>query len=188
MNRPSDPHRPHDSLTGGRRQRQVPDRIDRYYVPLGVIEAADRAMRRFGREGRECYVWWGGYFASEGLAQVVTAVCPEVSTDFGRIHLGLRELGALHLELRALDQVLLVELHTHPPGAGGQNEVDAAHPAVTYPGFISIVVPDFATPRFHDLRQTYVYEYGTGGVWRQLDREEIGRRFVVEPQFRGVRT
>jgi hypothetical protein len=151
-----------------------------------VLEATDRVMRRFGREGRECYVWWGGYFTADGDAQVLTAIYPEIATTFGRIHLGLDELTLLHGELRALDQVLLVELHTHPPDAGGQNEVDAAHPAATYVGFISIVVPEFAEPRFHDLRQAYVYEYLVGGRWRQLDAEEIQARFIVEEQVRRV--
>jgi hypothetical protein len=143
-------------------------------------------MRRFGREGREGYVWWGGYFTADGDAQVLTAICPEIPTTFGRVYLGLDELTLLHGELRALDQVLLVELHTHPPGAGGQNEVDAAHPAATYTGFISIVVPDFAEPRFHDLRRTYVYEYLVGGHWRELDAQEIQARFIVEEQVRRV--
>lgn len=178
--------RPYDSSPAGRRVRPVPDRINRYYVPLAVLEATDRVMRRFGLERRECYVWWGGYFTADGDAQVLTAICPEVPTTFGRVHLGLGELTLLHAELRALDQVLLVELHTHPPGAGGQNEVDAAHAAATYAGFISIVVPDFAEPRFHDLRRTYVYEYLIGGRWRQLDAEEIQARFVVEEQVRRV--
>lgn len=179
-------HRPYQSPPAGRRRRAVPDRIARYYIPLAVLEATDRVMRRFGREGRECYVWWGGYFTADGDAQVLTAIYPEIATTFGRVHLGLDELTLLHGELRALDQVLLVELHTHPPDAGGQNEVDAAHPAATYAGFISIVVPDFAEPRFHDLRQAYVYEYVVGGRWRQLDAQEIQSRFIVEEQVRRV--
>lgn len=178
--------RPYDSPTTGRRRRPVPDRVVRYYVPLSVLKATDRVMRRFGRERRECYVWWGGYFTSDGDAQVVTAICPEVATTFGRVHLRLGELTALHAELRTLDQVLLAELHTHPPGAGGQNEVDAAHPAATYPGFISIVAPDFAEPNFYDLRTAYVYEYVAGGRWRRIEPEEIQARFVVEEPFRSV--
>lgn len=172
--------RPYTSPAAGRRRRPVPDRAARIHVPLAVLKATDAVMRRFGRERRECYVWWAGYFTSDGDAQIVTAVHPEVATDYGRVHLGTCELAHLQGQLRALDQVLLVELHTHPPGAGGQNDVDAAHPAATYAGFITIVVPDFAEPRFYDLRDAYVYEYQHGGAWRQLGSEEIAKRFVVE--------
>lgn len=137
-------------------------------------------MQRYGRKQRECYIWWGGYFTADGDGQVVTALCPEAETTFGSIHLSNTQLAVLHTRLRDLDQVLLVELHTHPPGAGGQNPVDAAHPASTHSGFITIVVPDFAFPRFYDLRDAYVYEYQGYGEWRELDREETSERFVVE--------
>ncbi len=180
--------RPYAVPAGRRRRFPVPERIGRYYVPLGVLEATSRAMQRFGREQRECYVWWGGYFTEAGDGQVVTALCPEVPTSYGRIYLGVREMSALHSQLRALDQVLLVELHSHPPGAGGQNTVDAAHPAAPYPGFISIVVPDFAQPRLYDLREAYVYEYLQANEWRELESDEITRRFVVEEPFLWVPT
>ena len=180
-------HRPYDSPPAKRRQRAVPDVVSKYYIPLPVLEATNRAMRRFGVENRECYVWWGGYFNSHKEGQVLTALCPEISSDYGHIRLGSAELGALHSRLRSLDQVLLAELHTHPPGAGGQNEVDAAYPAVTYPGFISIVVPDFASPRFYDLRNAYVYEYIGTNQWHQLEIAEIENRFVIEESFLSVK-
>jgi hypothetical protein len=171
---------PHRTSAGPRRRIRIPDVIQRYYVPLAVMQASDQFMRQFGREQRECYVWWGGYFTGNGNAQVVTALCPNLKTDYGHIRLGTLQLSALHSKLRELDQVLLVELHSHPPGADGQNTVDAAHPAVAYRGFVSIVVPDFGFPRFCDLTQSYVYEYVLASRWRQLTRSEIDSRFVIE--------
>ena len=82
--------------------------------------------------------------------------------------------------MRARDQVLIAELHTHPPGAGSQNEVDAAHPAATYTGFLSIVVPDFAYPYLHDIRHCYVYAYTAKGTWTELTANEIERKFTIE--------
>lgn len=172
--------RPYESPHGHRRQRPIPEQIGRYSIPLPVLEATGRFMRRFGEEQRECYVWWSGYFTSDGDGQILTALCPEIRSEFGQIHLGNRELTVLHRRLRELDQILLVELHTHPPDAGGQNEVDAAHPAVTYQGFIAMVVPDFAFPSLYDLRKIYVYEYHKSGRWRELESSEIQDRFVVE--------
>jgi hypothetical protein len=171
---------------GARRRTPVPHTIRRYYVPLPVLQRTDASMRKFAAEERECYIWWGGYFTGQGEAQVVTALCPDIKSDFGRVHLGLRDIAALHTRLRGLDQVLLVELHTHPPGAGGQNPVDAAHPAAPYRGFISIIVPDFALPRFSELKAAFVYEYVESNRWRELAPEEIANRFVIEPPFLDV--
>ncbi|MBI4090735.1 MAG: hypothetical protein HY422_01810 [Candidatus Komeilibacteria bacterium] len=135
----------------------------------------------------ERYVWWGGYFTKDGDAQVTTAVCADTSTRYGTVHLTASQLQVLQLKLRALDQVLIAELHTHPPGAGGQNEVDAAHPAATYRGFITIVVPDFAQPYFYDLSECYVYEYLDNLRWRELPDQEIRDRFVIEEPGVSVR-
>ena len=178
--------RPYPSQAGGRRRRRIPQPITRFHIPLAVLEATSHAMQRYGRERREYYVWWGGYFTSDGDGQVVTAFCPEARTTFGSIHLSNRQLVVLHTQLRDLDQVLLLELHTHPPGAGGQNEVDAANPATTYLGFVSIVVPNFAFSRFHDLRKAYVYEYRGSGRWHELRGPEIAERFLIEEPFFSV--
>ena len=122
---------------GSRRRRfPIPIHPGHVYIPLSVMEATSRVMRRFGDERRECYAWWGGSFNAGGDAQVATMYCPNIHTEFGRIQLDRHDLAALQMELRARDQVLVAELHTHPPGAGGQNEVDAAHPAATYEGFL----------------------------------------------------
>ncbi|RXG87360.1 hypothetical protein EAS62_36075 [Bradyrhizobium zhanjiangense] len=141
------------------------------------MQATDAFMR--GHEV-ERYVWWGGYFGADGDAQVVTALGAETRTSYGKVHLTAPQLQALQSKLRALDQVLIAELHTHPPGADGQNSVDAAHPAAVYPGFITVVVPDFAQPRFHDLSTCHVYEYVSNLRWRQFDPAAIRERFVIE--------
>jgi hypothetical protein len=176
--------RPYSSAEGGRRRRKIPNPIRRFYIPLPVLEATDRFMR--GPEV-ERYVWWGGYFTSDGDAQVSTAVCADAATHYGTVRLTAAQLQVMQLKLRSLDQVLIAELHTHPPGAGGQNEVDAAHPGATYPGFITVVVPDFAQPRFYDLSQCYVYEYLDNLRWRELSDQEILDRFVIEEAGVSVR-
>ena len=170
-----------------RRTRAVPEQTETFFIPRSVIEATSDTMRRFGRERRECYVWWGGYFSSDGSAQVLTAIYPDMPTDYGRIRLGREEFGTLQRELRQLDQALIVELHTHPPGAGGQNAVDAAHAAAPYAGFISIVVPEFGFVDLVDLTCCYVYEYVSKNEWCELDPSEVSKRFVVDDTARCVR-
>lgn len=167
-----------------RRQRQRPASINRYYLTGDVITATEKLMRRYGKEERECYVWWGGYCTSDGDAQIVSAILPEVTTQFGRVHLSSAQLSKLHAKLRELDQILLVELHTHP-GGSGQNEVDAAHPAAIYPGFVTVVVPDFCKSGIGEL-SAHFYQYQNNKCWNALSRQEINDRFIIEPSFVSV--
>lgn len=179
---------PYRALALGRRRVPVPDRIGRISVPLAVMEATSRIMGAFGEKQRECYVWWGGYFMASGDAQVLTVYCPDIVTQSGRVHLRLGDFHTVHNALRERDQVLVVELHTHPPGAGGQNEVDAAYAAAPYPGFVSIVVPDFGLPYLHDLRRCHVYEYMEVNYWTELGADAIAQKFAIEETFVEVRS
>jgi len=171
---------PYPSSGRLRRRLRPPEQMSRLWVPLSVIHATSDEMVRVGKERRECYVWWGGSFSGADFAHVTTAYCVNVRSSFGRVELHREELHALHQELQQRDQVLLAELHTHPPGAGGQNEVDAFHSASCYPGFLTIVVPEFAHPYFWDPRGAYVYEYQRNGSWRELSEDQIQQRIVVE--------
>lgn len=172
--------KPYASPLGGRRKRVPSKAIKRYYIPLSVVEATNKLFRKFGALHTEGYAWWAGYINYDDEAQVCTTFYPNITTLPGRVYLDRAILSAMHSRLIGSDQILLVELHTHPPGAGGQNHVDANNAACFYPGFMTIVVPDFAAPKFYDLRDSYVYTYERDGFWRELEREEIAHRFIIE--------
>jgi hypothetical protein len=172
--------RPFISPPFGRRKRIPTKNIDRYYIPLSVMEGTNKIFRNFGIRHSEGYAWWTGYINSESEAQVCTVLYPAIKTNYGCVRLDRNMLTIMHRQLIGMDQILLIELHTHPPGAGGQNHVDADNAACYYPGFISIVVPDFGAPRFYDLRNCYVYSYVDKGVWDELSPKVISQRFFIE--------
>lgn len=162
-----------------RRSRPRPAAVHRFCIPSAVLQATGEVMQSHGRCRRECYVWWGGYHTRDGEAQVLTAYYPKVAAGPATVHLTTSDLLQLHQQLRDHDQTLIAELHTHP-GRGGQNSTDAANPAAVYAGFLSIVVPDYSFPTL-DLVQSHVYEYLSGGAWREWASTEKSGRLVVEP-------
>jgi hypothetical protein len=172
--------RPYSSPLTGRRKRIPSNPIQRYFIPLSLMEATDKVFRKFMARNTEGYAWWTGYLNLDLEAQVCGVLYPEAKTQYGRVYLNRKMMSAMHRKLIELDQILLAELHTHPPGAGGQNEVDAYNAAIFYPGFITIVVPNFARPRFYDLRDSFIYEYECSGTWRKLEKSEILKRFIIE--------
>jgi hypothetical protein len=172
--------KPYPSESAARRKVIPQKAIKRYYLPLNVLEETSKVFKKFADRNAESYAWWAGYISGEGRAQICTAIYPGVETSYGRVYLDREFLGEMHKKLIELDQILLVELHTHPPGAGGQNPTDAANAAVFRPGFITVVVPNFGGPIFYDPRESYVYSYEGEGEWRQLGVEEIQQMFFIE--------
>ena len=176
------PFGPYPTRSRWRRQQRLADTIKHLFVPLSVMRETSSIMGEFAGEERECYVWWGGYCCHNGLVHVTTAYCPDVRTAYGEVYLDRKVLHVMHKALRMRDQLLVAELHTHPPGAGGQNEVDAANAAAPFPGFITIVVPDFGLPHVHDLRRCHVYRYLMENKWAELAPNEIEQTFTIEEQ------
>jgi hypothetical protein len=172
--------KPYESKKGGRRKRIPTEPPGRYYVPLSVIEATDQIFQKFGSRYAEGYAWWTGYINNAFEAQICTVFYPCVDTQYGCVYLDRNLLSAMHKKLIELDQILLVELHTHPPGAGGQNAVDAANAACYYKGFKTVVVPDFGLPKFYDLRKCHVYTYKGNGSWHEMNEKEISQEFKID--------
>jgi hypothetical protein len=59
-----------------------------------------------------------------------------------------------------------VQIHTHP-GAAFHSPVDDAFPIVHTPGFLSLVIPDFALGGIN-FERAYLTEIGQAGEWRQV--------------------
>lgn len=163
-----------------RRKHLITTPIRRYYVPLNILEISNKYICEHRRRKEECFIFWGGYLVDNCDAQIITVYYPKAIVSYGRIHLNTRDITLLNLALRKNDQLLLVELHSHPPGADGQNKFDAKNALCYHPGFITIVVPDFGYPYFYDLRKCYVYEYVKAGKWYELKSKEIEDKFIVE--------
>jgi len=163
-----------------RRKHVITQSIYRYYIPLNIMKATDSYMSSHRKHETECFLFWGGYLLGRSEAQIVTLYYPKVITNYGRVYLSNKDITLLNQSLREHDQLLLIELHTHPYGTGGQNTVDASNALSYHNGFITIVVPDFGYPHFYDLRKCYIYEYQNKGLWQELEPDQIEDRFIIE--------
>jgi len=70
-------------------------------------------------------------------------------------------------------------LHSHPRAAF-LSETDAIRPLVAVPGFLSIVIPNFGFVDLMDVGVWSAHEFRGGHRWRELDRNERSRRFVID--------
>lgn len=165
----------------GERRKFIPDKsIKKYYLPFSVLKSTNDVFKTYAKRKAEAYAWWAGYIFNGDTAQICTVLYPNIKTSHGHIHLDRNILGSMHRRLIDLDQILLIELHTHPPGAGGQNDVDAANSTLFYKGYKAIVVPDFGLPNFYDLRRCHIYSYVGNSRWHKMEIHEIANSFIFD--------
>lgn len=159
---------------------RVPPTLSVYAIPSRVLEDTRELLREPGLQGFEAVVLWVGTVDNETSASVRAAVRP------GQTAYRSDEGCAVEVPPDALSSLIsalpegmfvLARVHTHP-GEAYHSPVDDRNMLIAHEGAISIVVPDFAGAPF-DLRACSVNELRSASGWRELDLEEIERRFLI---------
>jgi hypothetical protein len=121
-------------------------------------------FRRCGQGRRECQALWIGPWHSPDL--VTDVVHPSHSANAQGFLLDARWLNRFWLELAAKDQGVRIQVHTHP-GPAFHSPTDDTYPIVHTPGFLSLVIPNFALGPV-GLQAAYLTEIQPDGRWRQV--------------------
>jgi hypothetical protein len=157
----------------------------RVRVPQLIWTAALNEVRRYasldgrsGRRGSEGLVYLGGVPTTEEL--LVTSVFRLHHLPQGdSVKPTPAEVRWLLLELRARDEKLVAQLHTHRHGAR-HSPGDDAMATSFHPGFLSIVVPNFAVG-VAQLHECIVHEY-RDGEFGALTPAQVAARFNLSTQ------
>lgn len=132
-------------------------------VAKGIVEATFRTLRHCGVGRCECVVYWTGP-AGDSMVDAVEHPVHERS-PFGYV-IDDRWLTEFWRELATLRRSVKTQVHTHP-GRAFHSATDDEWPIVSQPGFLSIVIPDFAAGA-PSLEQAWIGQLGRDGKWREL--------------------
>ena len=144
-----------------------------YRVPLAVLRETFAELRRCGAGRRECQVLWTSGWANVGA--IDTMVHPVHRARGDGFELDGAWLTEFWLQLARENAGVRVQVHTHP-GEAFHSPTDDAWPIVHSPGFLSLVIPDFAQGAV-GFDGAYLTELQLDGSWRQVC--DIARRLEV---------
>jgi hypothetical protein len=121
-------------------------------------------LRGCGRRAVECVVYWTGPTTDDLIDGLEHP--DHGSTSFG-YEVGDQWLTEFWKHLALSGRSVRAQVHTHP-GAAFHSATDDRWPIVAQPGFLSVVVPDFAAGR-PSLDDAWIGRLETGGRWRRLE-------------------
>ena len=167
-------------------------RTDPYPVPGCIVRLPDpvwsaalQEVRRYatlGSEGRrrgsEALVYLGGVVAGDELL-VTTLYCLDHEPQGDRVVVAASEARWLLGALRARDEKLIGQVHSHR-GAAGHSLGDDLHATSFHDGFLSLVAPDFGHG-VTTIGQCAVLEF-RNGRFAELHAAEVQRRVRVDKQ------
>lgn len=134
-------------------------------IPSAVLAQTFHHLRSCGGGRRECQALWVGPWAHPSLVSEVrhprhtaSAVGFQVDHDW---------LTAFWLRLADTASGVRVQVHTHP-GAAYHSATDDAFPLIHTPGYLSLVIPRFATGPA-DFTDAFLAEIQPDGRFREVD-------------------
>jgi hypothetical protein len=122
-------------------------------------------FRRCGAGRRECVVFWTGPLDQPNSVDAV--VHPHHSSGPTGYEIDVAWLKSFWLALYEKHRTVRVQAHIHP-GTAFHSATDDGFAVSQRPGFLSLVVPDFAFGEV-SLQDTALFELGDRGLWHQLD-------------------
>ncbi|MET8063069.1 hypothetical protein [Micromonospora sp. NPDC005313] len=138
-------------------------------LPRTVLTESFRHLRDCGAGRRECVLYW---CADQDEPDLVTrSVHPVHRAGRAGYEVNSDWVTQFFLDLRRSRETVRVQVHTHPREAGhsGTDDRFALVPAA---GFLSLVIPNFATGPV-SLADTVLVEMGDDGDWKPTVTEEV---------------
>jgi hypothetical protein len=132
-----------------------------------VLDETFRALRECGKQRDECVVYWTGPVGEHLVDGIVR---PPHSASPQHYHVDDLWITRYFLELRSSGRTTRAQVHTHPGRHVRHSTTDDDFPLVRAPGFISIVLPHFAS-RAVGLSDAFVAMVDPDGSWAELPPE-----------------
>jgi hypothetical protein len=142
--------------------------VSRFRLPREVLTRTFEQFRKCGCGRRECQALWVGPW-SDPLA-ITDVIHPKHSGHMGGFTIDEGWLHQFWLELGRTDRGIRLQVHTHP-GEAFHSATDDAYPIIHKPGFLSLVIPNFALGPV-GFKDAYLTEIQPDGRWRQADINE----------------
>jgi len=138
-----------------------------------VLPETFRTLSACGEGRRECVAYWTGP-ANDAVVDGVEHPIHKRSAYGYEVDDGW--LTQFWKKLAQLGRSIKAQVHTHP-GAAFHSAVDDQWPIISQPGFLSIVIPNFAS-RAASLENAWVGRLRPDGVWEQLPSADHALQLV----------
>ena len=144
-------------------------------VPMAILSETQQILRQCGQGRNECQVLWLGKWNDPGSVDRI--VHPVHFARGDGFELDSAWLNRFWLTLAEDNLGVRVQVHTHP-GRAFHSPTDDAWPIIRTAGFLSLVIPRFASAN-HLLSDAFLTEIGPDGSWREValsDRVAVSRQ------------
>jgi hypothetical protein len=135
-----------------------------YRLPKSILDATFALFRECGRGHHECQALWLSPWRS--VSEITKVVHPKHRALGAGFSVDDQWLTTLWLAIARENMGVRIQVHTHPKAAF-HSKTDDDYPIIHTPGFLSLVIPDFAMGEV-GFGRAYLTEIQQDGSWKQV--------------------
>lgn len=135
-----------------------------YDLPRPLLEETFNLLRECGRGRHECQILWVGPWDAPTI--ITEVVHPVHRAGMFGFELDDRWLTEFWLHLAQTNSGIRAQVHTHPEEAF-HSRIDDDYPVIHSPGFLSLVIPNFALGPV-GFGDAFLTEIQVDGHWQQV--------------------
>jgi hypothetical protein len=140
----------------------------RYKLPFKILSRTFDHFRGCGRGKHECQALWTS--AWQAPQAITDTIHPSHIADEDHFVVDSGWLNTFWIHLAETEKGIRAQIHTHQKRAF-HSPSDDAFPIIHTPGFLSLVIPNFATGPV-GFGGAYLAEIATDGSWREVRCED----------------
>jgi len=150
-------------------------------IPRILLMSIAERLRSCSAGVRECVVYIAASLdvPDSEERRVVASYHPAHEASATHYHVPLEEMWRISEALYHHRQRITGQFHTHP-GAAFHSDADNEGLFLPVPGYLSVVVPDFAEAGLGNFRRCYATRYVGGGCWEEIPQPDIATRIRVD--------
>jgi hypothetical protein len=129
-----------------------------------IVEESFSIFRSCGGNRHECQLYWLSSWDSP--LELIEVSHPRHTASRVGLSIDSDWITDFWNDLSRRRRSVSLQVHTHP-GAAFHSAVDDAYPLLCHPGFLSLVIPDFAMGQV-GFEHAYLAEIQPDGSWREV--------------------
>ena len=141
-----------------------------------VLKQTFSFLQRYGEQGLESHALWVGHLSDRSFS-VAEAWFPEQKNTCVSYEVSEEEEFNINKRLHDNGLVAMCQIHTHPSSAF-HSSIDDEGSALSLPGSLSIVIPDYGFIELEQLDLWKVYAL-VEGSWHAMKRCEVSKTFQI---------
>lgn len=150
--------------------------ITKVILPTDILDKTFSFLQKYGHQRLESHALWVGKEEKDTF-QITDVWYPDQESTSINYEVSEDEEFKINVRLYNENMTIIAQIHTHP-GDAFHSSLDDEGSALSLPGSLSVVIPDFGFIESTNIDYWEVFQY-INEKWKHISKKEVKKTFKI---------